>query len=172
MTSRQNNKPIIDFDYIKALNNYIDGNYLNKVLNTLHGGSSNITPSDVTLYRINNTNTLVNLYPDAKHPGTMLLHDVYKIPNEFDINGEMNKLNIEDQTGGAKQKKAMNKDKKIKPKPKSKSKSGNKKGGASEEEPYEQDYDEIDILGGAKKSTQKPLPQSSSRKTKKSMFTE
>lgn len=148
-------EPVMDFDAIRALNEYIDDGFLNKTLQTIRGGSK-ADPSEIITYRINNTNYLANLYKDPKKTASnkkvMLLDSIFKIPENFSLDKadeveEVDKLS-EDMNnidlGGAKRKpkipKIPQKKKEVK-KPDSK-----KKGGSSEL--YKVDYDSVEELGG------------------------
>lgn len=145
-------EPVMDFDAIRALNEYIDDGFLNKTLQTIRGGVK-ADPSEIITYRINNTNYLANLYKDPKKTAgkrrVMLLDSIFKIPENFsldkveegekveELSEEMNNLDL----GGAKRKPKTTPKKKEVKKPDSK-----KKGGSSEL--YKVDYDAVEELGG------------------------
>ncbi|QKE44521.1 hypothetical protein Yalta_074 [Yalta virus] len=137
----------IDFDYVRAINEYMDDSFLNKTLQSLKGGSKP-NQREIVTYKINNTNYLANLYPDPVARGgknTMLLDSIFKVPESFSLDNAMANLDI----GGArpKSKKPQNKGKKL---PCDNNKSGKrgppkKKGGS---ELYEVDYREVEDFGG------------------------
>lgn len=175
---KRESKAVIDFDYLRAINEFIDKDFLNKSLQSLRGGSIN-NEKEITTYRLNNTNYLVNLYPDENLKGgkkVLLLDSIFKIPDNFSLfetKSVLKKLedcSLEDSdniTGGAKRgrpktktssKRSSSKEEKT---TKSKSKSGTtsvgrprkhaEKGGGNENI-YEIDYSEVEGLGGKKKS--------------------
>lgn len=89
----------MDFDYIRAINHYMDDTFLNKTLQSLRGGAAP-NEKDIVTYKINNTNYLANLYPDPHMRGgkrTMLLHSIFKIPESFSLEKQMAELDL----GGA-----------------------------------------------------------------------
>lgn len=154
----------MDFDYVRAINEYMDDTFLNKTLQSLKGGSQP-NQRDIVTYKINNTNYLANLYPDPVMRGgknTMLLDSIFKVPESFSLDSSMSALDI----GGArpKSKKPTNKDKgksgscdnknnkhekydkgdKSDDKP-MKRRNSKKKGGS---ELYDVDYKEVEDLGG------------------------
>lgn len=167
MESKKKSKDAtMDFDYVRAINEYMDDTFLNKTLQSLKGGSQP-NQRDIVTYKINNTNYLANLYPDPIMRGgknTMLLDSIFKVPESFSLDSSMGDLDI----GGArpKSKKPANKDKgksgscdkndkhdkhdKHDKNDKSDNKSmkrrnSKKKGGS---ELYDVDYKEVEDLGG------------------------
>lgn len=144
-------QPIMDFDYVRAINQYVDDVFLNKTLQSLRGGSVP-DKKDIITYKINNTNYLANLYPDPIMRGgkkTMLLDSIFKVPENFSLDNNMAELSI---SGGAS---LDARHKKKGPKEKGKTKKDGKKntnrkkrGGSSEL--YEVDYSDVEDLGGNK----------------------
>lgn len=149
MESKKKSKnATIDFDYVRAINEYMDDSFLNKTLQSLKGGSQP-NQREIVTYKINNTNYLANLYPDPVARGgknTMLLDSIFKVPESFSLDNSMANLDI----GGAKSKnkKPPNKGKKLPCDNKQgKKRSPKKKGGS---ELYEVDYKEVEDFGGNK----------------------
>lgn len=135
----------MDFDYVRAINEFLDANFLNKTLQSLKGGSE-VDPKDVVTYKINNTNYLANLYVDPVLRGgkqTMLLDSIFKVPESFSLDNAIANLDI----GGArpKTKKPSSKRDKKGDNMCSKKGSSKKKGGS---ELYDCDYNEVENLGG------------------------
>lgn len=154
-TKKRIKEPTMDFDYVRAINEYMDDSFLNKTLQSLRGGSIP-DKKDIVTYKINNTNYLANLYPDPVMRGgkkTMLLDSIFKIPENFSLDNNNNLDNTLENSlseldiGGARpktKKKAPAKDKKP---VKAKKKPNKKKGGA---DIYDVDYSDIEDLGGNK----------------------
>jgi hypothetical protein len=144
-------QPVMDFDYVRAINQYVDDVFLNKTLQSLRGGSVP-DKKDIITYKINNTNYLANLYPDPVMRGgkkTMLLDSIFKVPENFSLDNSMAELDL---NGGssldARPKKRGTKEK-AKPKKDGKKKTTKKKRGGGSEL-YEVDYSDVEDLGGNK----------------------
>lgn len=144
MVAKNKNIPVIDFDHVRALNEYIDTRFLNTTLQSIRGGAVP-KPSDIQEYRINNTPFIVNVYPDDDLRGgkqVMLLHSIHRLPNTFNNATSDSALDVNqtEEIGGAKKKVT-----KKAPAKKAPAKKGSKKGGA---EDFEQNHDEVEELGG------------------------
>lgn len=149
MVVKNKNMPVIDFDHVRALNEYIDSRFLNSTLQSIRGGTLP-KPGDVQECRINNTPFIVSVYPDDDLRGgkqVMLLHSIHRLPNSFNnasIEKSMSSLDINNDDveiiGG--KKKVVKKTSSTKP---VKKKVPKNKGGS---EDFEQNHDEVEELGG------------------------
>lgn len=121
---------IMDFDYMVALNEFIDPAFLNKTLMGLRGGNKDNQNQSIKTYRINNSNYLVNLYENKEKSGKsrFYIDSIFKLPDKFKLDETIEKIdqlsinednesveeneNVEENQGGAKT------EKKTKPKSK------------------------------------------------------
>lgn len=92
---------VIDFNYIEALNTFVDHKYLTKTINNIKGGTKG-QHENVVLKRINGTQFLVNVYKTDNN-SRYYIDSLMLIPNEFNIKGAtnmMDNLSINETSGG------------------------------------------------------------------------
>lgn len=141
---------VVDFNYVRAINEFVDIDFLNKTLGELCGGSK--PNSQTSIYRINNTQILANVREEIQSSGKKIyiVESVHKMPDNF---GQLN-----NESGGAK----SSEKKKMVKKPSSK-----KVKSSEENELYSLIDDSQETMGGKKKTTKGRPPKEKTTKEKK-----
>lgn len=136
---------VVDFDHLRAINEFVDVEFLNKTLAELRGGSKN--DGETSTYRISNTNILANVHEELSSTGKKIyiVESLHKIPERFCRNNQ----------GGAK----MEEKKKGVKKP-----SGKKVKSSEDSELYSFTNDIMDKDGGKKKTSSKKPTTSTEKK--------